>query len=687
MNGLNKYQQYLVEAAYKNSVKNKPNTSSLLSWYEENGDLKKRVDFSSIWLDADYIPLEAPVLENGQDFKITLNNSKISVLRYYQNAPLYKLEGTNNSFKNDLLIDSIESSYGTGYAVRLFDAFGDEIPFGLNKWVADPGSGIVTFIDGIPEGYTQPYFVTFYKYVGRRGSDGIITSDGKTTMLPGYQPTEDKSLVTKDYVDSNVTDVSAIVKKLIPNTPDTFEGRDLELVSKHRPGSLITSTDPEVNVVYVESGDVVLRVPEFWNEDGKGFFSIYVNNNEIYRNKLQNLTEGFSDKYVNVESVVESYPNELVADDFYKSLNLTVTLDYVYHISPYIPNPNYPIFQVKVKWDSNADTDGYFSNSIIIGLDRYSREGFIPETTIIEPHISHKYISGVPAMVEGDSFKIYNKINTLKRFKKAVHGHVTIDNFLDEEIYTELTYPEFNSLMTDTKEIVVQSGLYMEDMHVTVDSLNLDNEVNCNVDYTWNIRTDSVSDESNRVTSPDENNSNFGKTWDITQQMTNLKDSNELQMLNGLYQWPRGNYRGNGTELPFADAWGSGPDYTTIPKDGIRYVTFKFNLEHANGFYFMIDNANGFEYNPYDFTFKNIASIKCFIDDRKEWLDMNIPFDGVLSPFDFEDKGCLVVNRSNATKRYCTFGTEVISGIMYITLGINYDLDIKLSGISVSVDN
>ena len=687
MNGLNKYQQYLVEAAYKNSVKNKPNTSSLLSWYEENGDLKKRVDFSSIWLDADYIPLEAPVLENGQDFKITLNNSKISILRYYQNAPLYKLEGTNNSFKNDLLIDSIESSYGTGYAVRLFDAFGDEIPFGLNKWVADPGSGIVTFIDGIPEGYTQPYFVTFYKYVGRRGSDGIITSDGKTTMLPGYQPTEDKSLVTKDYVDNNVTDISAIVRKLVPNTPDTFKGRDLELVSRHRPGSLITSTDPEVNVVYVESGDVVLRVPEFWNEDGKGFFSIYVNNNEIYRNKLQNLTEGFSDKYVNVESVVESYPNELVADDFYKSLNLIITLDYVYHISPYISSPDYPIFQVKVKWDSNADTDGYFSNPIIIGLDRYSKDGFIPETYIIEPHISHKYISGVPAMVEGDSFKIYNKINTLKRFKKAVHGHVTIDNFLDEDIHTELTYPEFNSLMTDTKEVVVQSGIYMEDMHVTVDSLNLDNEVNCNVDYTWNIRTDSVSDESNRVTSPDENNSNFGKTWDITQQMTNLKDSNELQMLNGLYQWPRGNYRGNGTELPFADAWGSGPDYTTIPKDGIRYVTFKFNLEHANGFYFMIDNANGFEYNPHDFTFKNIASIKCFIDERKDWLDMNLPFDGVLSPFDFEDKGCLVVNRSNATKRYCTFGTEVISGTMYITLGINYDLDIKLSGISVSVDN
>lgn len=290
-------------------------------------------------------------------------------------------------------------------------------------------------------------------------------------------------------------------------------------------------------------------------------------------------------------------------------------------------------------------------------------------------------------MVAGDTFKVFNRINTLKRFKKAIHGHVKIDNFLDEDIYTELTYPDFNSLITDTKTITVPSGIYAEDMHITVDSLNLDNEVNCNVDYIWNIRTDSVSDESNRVTSPDENNSNFGKPWDVVQQMTNLKDNNELQMLNGLYQWPRGDYRNNGKNLPFTDVWGSGPNYTNIPTDEIRYVTFKFNLEHANGFYFTIDNAEGFEYNPHDFTFKNIASIKCFIDAKKEWLDMNLPFDGVLSPFDFKDKGCLVVNRSNNIKRYCTFGTEVISGNMYITLGINYNLDIKLSGISISVDN
>ena len=82
MSGLNKYKRYIVETAYKNAVKNKPNTSDLISWYEESGDLKKRVDFSSIWLDADSIPEEAPELENGQELVLTINNSKVSVLRY-----------------------------------------------------------------------------------------------------------------------------------------------------------------------------------------------------------------------------------------------------------------------------------------------------------------------------------------------------------------------------------------------------------------------------------------------------------------------------------------------------------------------------------------------------------------------------------------------------------------------------
>lgn len=684
MNGLNKYQQYIIEAAYKNAVKDKPNTNTLLAWYEESGDIKKRVDLSSIWLDADYIPETAPELDNGEKYVLTVNNAEINVLKYYERLPLSKVLGSNNSFKNELLIDSIESSYGSGYVVKIYDGFFEEIPFGLSKWVVDPCSGILSFIEGVPEGYAEPFYISFYKYIGRKGNEGLLTSDGKVTMLPGYTPNDEQSVVTKGYVDSNVTDLNDIVKKLIPNTPETFKNKDLEIISNHRKGSLVTTTDPEINVFYTDDRYINIKLPQFWNEDSKGFLTIQVNGNDIYKVKMEDLTNGvYNDTFIHVDSVVESYPDNIVADDFYKSINASINLDYVLHISPYINNPNYPIFSVNVKWHSNSNATGYSSNPLLIGLDKYSKLGIISDTHIFDTVLSGKFISGVPAMVKDDAFKLFTSINTLKKFKKLTHGHLFIEGLLESDIETDTIYSGFNPLIEKTVDVSIPDKMYSEKMHVNVLSYNLDDEINCEEDYVWNIRTDSVSNESNRVTSPDDNGLNYGKEWDLSAQKTNLSNTNELQMLNGKYQWPRGDYTNNGKNLPFLDVWGSGPNYDDIDPNGVRYVTFKYYLNDANGFYFEIDNQEGIEYNPTDFTFTNIESLKCKIDGKNDWLDMNAPFDGVLSPYDFDNKGCLVVNRSNVNKRYCTFGTEVLSGNMYITLGIRKNLSIKLSGISV----
>ena len=689
MSGLNKYQEYLLEASFKGAVKNKPNTSSLLSWYEENGDIKKRIDLSNIWIDADLIPTTAPELNNGGVYSTSVSDkTNLAVLKYYEKAPLTKITGTAASYKNDLLIDSIESSFGSGYAVLLYDTHYNQIPFGLNKWVVDPTTGIVTFIEGIPSGYTAPFYATFYRYVGRKGTDGLITNDGTQTMLSTYVPTEDKSLVTKDYVDSNVTDVSSIVQKLVPNTPDTFEGKDLEIVDDHRLGYLVTSTDPAVEVVYIDSGTINLRVPQFWDEDQIGFFAIEINGNELYRVPIKDIEEGnYSEEFIKVESIVDSYSDNIVADDFYKSINLLINLNYVYHITPYLTSSTYPIVTIRTHWYSNADSVGYYSNDLTIGLDNVSKDGIIEDTIIPSANLNSKYISGVPAMIAGDTFNLTSTIHTLKKFKRDIHGHINVLDIYENDISPASVYETFGMPIEYSQKIEVPENVYQEQMNVTISSFNLDGDTNKELTYTWNIRTDSVSDESNRVTSPNSEGKNYGLTWSSQYQMQSLKESNELQMLNGLYQWPRGDYRINGTDLPFGDAWGSGPNYDTLSTDGVRYVTFKFHLDYANGFYFSLDNAEGFTFNSNDKTFTNIESLQCIIDGKYDWLNMNVPFDGVLSPFDFDNKGCLVVNRSTLDKRYCTFGTEVITGDMYIVLGIKYNLDIKLSGISISVDN
>ena len=233
--------------------------------------------------------------------------------------------------------------------------------------------------------------------------------------------------------------------------------------------------------------------------------------------------------------------------------------------------------------------------------------GVIDNIRISPTGISQRYISGVPALVKDDNFKMSCRILTLKNFKKQYHGHIKIDGIVDEDIPTELTYADSNAAINYSNTLSVPSDIYSEAMHVKIDSWNLDSEINSSLEITYNIRTDSVSDESNRVTSSIDN---LGKPWNPEQ---SLKDNNELQMLNGLYQWPRGDYTKNGIIYPNIEPFCQpGPDYSDIT-DGIRYVTFKYNLENASGFYFTIENAQGFECSPQTFAFSNVSSLKCFI--------------------------------------------------------------------------
>lgn len=686
MSGLNNYQKFILEAAYKNTL-NKPNTSPNLSWYEEAGTIKKRVDLASIWIDADSIPLIAPALSNGEEYSVNVNELDIKVLRYHDRIPLFKVNGTRSSFKSDLLIDSIESSFGHGYNIRLYDEFDDEIPFGLNKWIVDSGSGILTFVDGFPQGYSESLYISFYKYIGRKGNDSILTNDGSSGMLDDYVPLHDKSLVTKDYVDANVTDISEIVRKLVPKKPETFENKDLTFVTESRKGQLLTITDEPVDVVYLDNHNIDISVPQFWDEDGKGYFSIYLNNDEIYKIPVEKILNDEYDKNrLIVESITDSYTNDIVADGFYKSIKLIISLNYFSNIGPYINNPDYPIVTIRTRWYSLSD-EGYYSNPLTFGIDEKSNKGVISNTHFTSDTFVQKYISGVPALVAGDSFTFNTNVSTLRKFKKDVHGEVSIEGLLNTDITTKPTYPSFYSLIEYSVPLIIPENVYMENMNISVISRNLDNQITQEENKVWDIRVDSVSDESNRVTSPDREKLNFGNEWDSEQQRKDLKNSNELQMLNGKYQWPRGDYTYNGYGLPQNNVQISdGPNYDKISKEGVRYVTFKYELNNANGFYFEFLEPEGIITEPMNMTFSNIESLQCIVDGKRDWLNMNIPFDGVLSPFDFDDKGCLVVNRSDNNKKYCTFGTEVISGNMYIVVGIKYNLDIKFSGISVLMD-
>ena len=672
MSGLNKYQKFIMEAAFKNAVKQKPNTNPNLGWYEEEGSISHRISISSLWVDSDYIPLEAPTNLIQNKYTITLGTVKVDVLEKIENLELTKVLGTPASFYNELLIDSIDPSYGSGYDIILKDKNGETLPFGLNQWVVDGESGILSFLGGVPDGYEQPFSVSFYRYIGRKGPDGLVTTDGSVPMKVGYTPTEPLQIATKKYVDQNLSAADETIKKLIPRTPVTFKDKDLEIIRDNDiRGSLLTSTDPEIQVVYDNNHEEIkIRVPTFYKpDDSFATISVLVNDNEVYKYPIQDLKEGLVGTFT-VDSIVNSYDEQIVGYAFYKSVNMHVTLDILASLVPYVYSSKSPYVKIKMKFAEGIEE--FYSNELVVGLDSVSPTATIKNSYFTNLKGSNTYISGVPALVAGDVLTYQTNILTLKKYKKSTMGYLKIGNIYDQPIYTKEFYGSFSPDVVETVNITIPEGVYAETLPTKIDSYNLET-TNGSLSLEYLIRVDSKSDESDRVDSETLN------TWNPVSDITYM---NELQMLDGKYQWPRGDYSYNGNKL-YVDLVSSGPDYSEI--DGTeRFVTLKYSLENANGFYLEMPETEGLSFNADTKAVSSFTTFKCKVGRDSEWLDMNTPYDGVGSPLELENKGCLVVDDSTFSKHYYTFGDKTLSGDLFIKVGIPNNKEIKFSKFIVS---
>lgn len=685
------YQRYLINSSFKDSVKEKPNTDIRLNWYEESGTSQSHLFEEFLWIDSAHIPETAPNIPAGEVYFYQPQNTTVilPILKRYEDVQLQRVEGTNASFKCDALKDSIESSFGTGYQVTITDVDGEEIPFGLNKWAVDTSLGVLSFLEGFPEGYHEPIYIDFYQYIGRKGTKGLVSTDGSSLLMEGYFPTQERSIVTKSYVDSNISDTNVIVNKLIPDTPATFEGQELSVLSEpHMKGSLVLSTDSPVDVVYSpilghEHDTLEIDVPPFY-KNPKGYVEVLVNNNRIYSKKCSDLVLGENNIFF-VQDIFDPYKDNIVSDDFYESVKMKINLDVITNIYPYMPNSLYPIAEIKLRYYEDFSTYEYFSKELLVGFDDTSSVGFINKSDITDVVSNSFFISGVPALRKDDVLSFYGSYGTVKKFKKDVHGHLTIKDLFEKDIETLPNYAVFSPSVTLSENIVIPENTYLEKIDIHTELHNLEG-INLEKDKEINIRVDAKSDESNRCTSPDNFNT-YGDDW-ISNRYNNqsLLFVKELQMLGGKYQWPRGNYSSNGEGVGLSRIT-SGPNYDILNDiNEERFVTLYFNTDYISGFYLEFEEPEGFVYGSQNKTIDSLSTFRCKVIDghqETEWLNMNTPYDGVLNPADTESKGCLVINKSTNTRHYYTFGNSPVKGKLLINIGFGYNLDLKFKNIKI----
>lgn len=293
------------------------------------------------------------------------------------------------------------------------------------------------------------------------------------------------------------------------------------------------------------------------------------------------------------------------------------------------------------------------------------------------------YISGVPALVGGQSGSAIHSTATASavvgRFYNSTRVFSMSGTGISPINFALPSAPAVNSVVTASINPLILAGTTSENPSFTVIAYNSKGTTASQVITNTRLRMDSTLDTSNRLASGigQYPSSGYGIAFDATENLVGIGNE-ELQMYNGQYRYPAGNYTGS---LPVA-----GPDYTSVPigsYNSYRWVTFNAGTisSTANLTITFLNSAN----------FNNGGSpMAAFAlqvrvngaTPTNGWVDGNVAYPGVGSPTNSGD-AALVVANSNNTVKVVTFGTVTKTGTAFIRVGIPLGDTKRFGGITV----
>lgn len=680
------YIKHIAEASYKNVIKGKSNTDNNLAWYEEPETVSPKVDAKSIWLDAEYIPEEPQDASfRGNLYYKTINGSSVAIVEKFEKAIATKINERAVLF-SPKLVDCIHNE---NYHLTIVDVNGDEIPFGLKKWTIDAGVGYLSFTDGFPTQYELPFYVSGYRYVGRKLPEHMITTDGRQTMLPDYEPTEDQSVATKSYVDKRIDGLNVDVERMLPPEPPTIEGKDLTFICADKfEATDIISKETYENVV-LPHYEWTIDVPEFYNP-GYGRFSMMVNTGSSWQEfayiELGKVGKSVPQGFI-IEYDGDAYANTLASRGFYNSIKckITSTFDALSGIFKAHTAP----MRFKAKWEYLGNT--IYSNEITV-CEEFEQEEFnhLDRASMVlgSNDMKYHYVSGIVTPDAGSHILMSGiKHNTLKKFTMGTHIENVTAMGLEYDHTPELPYTKYSPALELKESLLIPENYYNEMLTINAKTFDIFNNTNGEIEKEYKFRVDTISDESNRVKSGRE----LGKViegaclgWDASE---DLRYNNELQLLGGVYQWPEKDFSINGQGNLADGTWNdiswlrTAHNYDECLKTGERFVTFKHDMSIANGVYISIDNPENLTQDKDTHAYK-VNSMYIKVEGQTDWLDAKEPYDGIGVNKEWK-QGCLAVQDSKDGKIYCTFGPKPLEGKLFVRIGIKYDSHTRFTGITI----
>lgn len=298
--------------------------------------------------------------------------------------------------------------------------------------------------------------------------------------------------------------------------------------------------------------------------------------------------------------------------------------------------------------------------------------------SLILPVTTERYVSGVPSLSVGDSLNVSFSVNNAvgKHYHPSRMARLQGVQTQSIDIAPPVTPPNENESVGFSSKIVqALNGSYSENVEIDIFGYNSKGVAGSPYELLTGSRIDTMSVENRKEAGsglfPA---SGYGGTYDSTMSLKTYY-TEELQLVNGKYQYPSADYSVN---LPVA-----GPDYSAGMGSATRWVLFDLgiDLDNASSFVLTLPSVEG------DWT--GVETEGLFVQVKVEgatgWLDANKAFSLVGAPLNDGD-ACMVYSDSSPSVKRVSFGNSPKTGILLVRVGLPEGSNKKF-GQNVTVSN
>ena len=475
------------------------------------------------------------------------------------------------------------------------------------------------------------------------------------------------TLTTSTQINDAIDQINGIMVKLAPPTPPPLSTKTMSINGTY---SAIKSGTHELLSVVTDQLSPETSVVSNFYDGAQGTLSFTVNS--VADGSIA-LSEGVgtegntgSDGGLTITTDTDPYAGQQGKEFFWEQLSakvkstsdLTAGETHNYTMSHSITgDASLDFFIDQLNTGANLSVSGESVDTTQATTDK----GFISGV----PTFTYNSYVDVSCTVNGAVTKAYNSTKIC-----AMTGSVVSTKNVSPEADT---YSEGDAITITNESVTIGNNKFSDgDFDITLKGFNSKGDAGSPTTLTVPGRVDTKSDETSRITSGSGQypTTGYGDSYDSTQL---LSANEELQLINGKYEYPSTDYSSNALV---------GPDYSSLT--GTRWVTFAPGTASSALDGVVTINATGLTANALNATVTDGIDMYLKIEGSTGWFNINEGPNYSSGTLSADGDKPLLYGGSDKSTKSLAWGTVPLSGQVYVRLGLPAGSNIKITGVTFS---